>query len=135
MLLEHDTRIAVADGREMKVLRNAGTAIAPRLVAVASPKLVAEGHGSGGHHHSSAANPDVRQLEEDAYAAAAAGWLNAEILAGRIARLVVIAPPRTLGELRRHYHPELARRLVGEVGRELVDATPEEILAAIVAAA
>ncbi|MCC6737045.1 MAG: host attachment protein [Bauldia sp.] len=134
MLLQHDTIIAVADGRAIRVFRNAGTTTAPRLEEKPEPKLTADGHGSGGRHHSSSANPDAHQLDEDAYAASVAAWLNAEIVAGRIASLVIVAPPRTLGELRRHYHPELGRRLLAEVGRELTEATAPQILAAIGAA-
>jgi protein required for attachment to host cells len=134
MLLHHDTTIVVADGRTMKVFRNAGTETAPRLEAVDGPRLGHEGHGSGGRHHSSAANPDHARLDEDSFAASVGSWLNAEVLAGRIARLVVVAPPKTLGEVRRRYHPELEKRLAAEISHELVDATPAELLAAVVAA-
>lgn len=133
MLLQHDTSVVVADGRAMRAYRNAGTESAPRLETVAVPKLAPEGHGSGGRHHSSAANPDASLLEEDSYAAAVAAWLNAEVLAGRITSLVVVAPPRALGEIRRHYHPQLEKRLVAEVARELVEATAAEVQAAILA--
>lgn len=134
MLLHHDTTIVVADGRTMKVFRNAGTEVAPRLEARDSPRLGHDSHGSGGRHHSSAANPDHGQLEEDSFAASVGSWLNAEVLAGRITRLVVVAPPKALGEIRRTYHPELEKRLAAEIGHELVDATPAELLAAVVAA-
>ncbi|MCW5715022.1 MAG: host attachment protein [Bauldia sp.] len=134
MLLHHDTLVVVADGRAMKIFRNAGSDIAPRLEARDSPKLGHDGHGSGGRHHSSAANPDAAQLDEDSFAATVAGWLNAEALAGRIVSLVVVAPPRALGEIRRHYHPELEKRLVAEVARELVEASAVEVQAAVLAA-
>jgi len=134
MLLHHDTTVVVADGRTMKVFRNAGTEVAPRLEARDSPRLGHDGHGSGGRHHSSSANPDDTQLDEDSFAAAVGTWLNAEVLAGRIARLVVVAPPRALGEIRRRYHPQLEKRLAAEISHELVDATPAELLAAIAAA-
>ncbi len=134
MLLPHDTSVVVADGRTMKVFRNAGTETAPRLEAKDGPKLGHGSHGSGGRHHSSAANPDHGQLHEDDFAASVAAWLNAEVLAGRIADLVVVAPPRTLGEIRHHYHPELRKRLVAELSRELVEATPAVIQAAVLAA-
>ena len=34
-------------------------------------------------------------------------------------RLIVIAPPRTLGELRKHYHKEVSDRITGELAKDL----------------
>ena len=45
--------------------------------------------------------------------------LNKRVLDGKIEALIVIAAPRTLGELRRHYHKALAAVLVGEIAKEL----------------
>ena len=42
-------------------------------------------------------------------------------------RLIVIAPPRTLGELRKHYHKEVEKRLVAEVPKDLVNVPVAEI--------
>jgi hypothetical protein len=33
--------------------------------------------------------------------------------------LIVIAPPKTLGELRKHYHKEVTDRLSGELAKDL----------------
>ena len=33
--------------------------------------------------------------------------------------LIVVAPPRTLGALRKHYHKEVERRLIGEISKDL----------------
>jgi protein required for attachment to host cells len=66
-------------------------------------------------------------LEEDAFAAAAADWLNREAIANRIDDLIVIAAPRTLGELRRHYHVTLKERLRAELHKEMTGRTPVEI--------
>lgn len=60
-----------------------------------------------------------------------ADWLNQQVLARRIERLVVIAPARTLGELRRHYHKELADALLGELTRELTGRGPQVVIEAL----
>ena len=40
------------------------------------------------------------------------------MLTGKIAQLFVVAPPRTLGVLRQHYHVALKEKLLGELDRE-----------------
>jgi len=37
---------------------------------------------------------------------------------GKIAQLFVVAPPRALGVLRKHYHVALKEKLLGELDRE-----------------
>ena len=39
----------------------------------------------------------------------------------------MVAPPRTLGELRKHYHKEVEKRLVAEVPKDLVNMPVPEI--------
>jgi protein required for attachment to host cells len=46
---------------------------------------------------------DYHQQEEDRFAAAVAEMLKRRALANEFDSLVVVAPPRTLGELRKHY--------------------------------
>jgi protein required for attachment to host cells len=48
-------------------------------------------------------------------------------LANEFESLIVVAPPRTLGELRKHYHQELQKRLVGEVPKNLTNTPVNEI--------
>jgi protein required for attachment to host cells len=58
-------------------------------------------------------------------------WLNAEVLGHRIAHLVVIAAPRTLGEMRRHYHNQLQGVLIAELAKDLSGRSAPEIVAAL----
>ncbi len=134
MLLPHNTIVAVADGQSLSLFRNVGTEAAPSLAAVESPALHVNGHGSGVRHRSSTANPDDRRQEEDGYAASVARWLNREILSGRIGHLMMIATPKTLGELRLHYHRGLQGKLVGEIAKELSGRSAAVVEAAIAAA-
>ena len=64
---------------------------------------------------------DFHQLEEDRFAAATAAMLKARALRNEYEALVVVAPPATLGELRKHYHKEVEKRLVAEVPKDLVN--------------
>ena len=131
MLLPHGAIIALIDGEKFELYRNAGNEAAPELAALPSPALDTHNHGSGGRHYSSAGNPSRHQLNEDAHAAGVATWLNGEVLAHRIAQLVVMADPRTLGELRRHYHVMTERAVLKEYAKNLVGRPPERILEAL----
>lgn len=131
MLLPHGAVIALIDGKEFELFRNAGNEAAPELTALPSPKLEAHNKGAGAHHYSSSGNPTGHQLDEDAHAAAVAEWLNSQVLGHKIEKLVVIAAPRTLGELRRHYHKQLENALLGELSKDLVGRKGPEIIEAL----
>lgn len=131
MLLPHGIMIALADGEKFELYRNAGTEAEPRLTAIPVPDLKGHNRGAGVRHLTSAGNPADNLLDEDAHAAAVADWLNKEALGHRIEKLVIAAAPRTLGELRRHYHKELEGTLVAELDKNLLGHKPDEILAAV----
>lgn len=134
MILPNGTLVAVLDGTSMRLFRNRGHEPHIELAAVEVPDLGEANSGSGGRHRSTAANPDNSRLQEDNFAAAAAAYLNGEALAGRVAHAVVIADPRTLGELRKHFHDTFSAKLVGELARDLAHHTPAEIESALLAA-
>jgi len=134
MILQNGTLVAVIDGGTMRLFHNRGREPQIDLVSLPDSGFDTENIGSGGRHRSSAANPDASRLKEDDFAAAAADYLNREVLAGKVEHLLVIADPRTLGELRRHYHDALKAKLAGEIAKDLTGHSPEAIAEAIVAA-
>ena len=134
MILPNGTLVAVLDGTSMRLFRNKGHEPHVELAALDVPDLSQLNSGSGGRHRSSAANPDDSRLSEDNFAASAAAYLNSEALAGRVDHALVIADPRTLGELRKHFHETLSTKLVGELARNLAHHTPSEIEAAVASA-
>ncbi len=134
MQYPHGTTIAVTDGQKLRLFRNTGNEQHLQLMELATPEINAHSNGATRQHHSGAANPSERHLQEDSYAAAAADWLNSQVLAGDIERLFIVAPPRTLGELRRHYHVKLQENLLGELGKEHTHDTPEFLHEALIRA-
>ena len=68
------------------------------------------------------------------HAAATADFLNREALANRISHAVVIAPPKMLGELRKHYHKTFESKLLGEIAKDMTGQERQVIAAAIVKA-
>lgn len=132
MILPNDAVVAVIDGKRAQLFRNTEHEPHIKLVEMPVPDLGTGKAGSGSRHRSSSANPDDRRQLEDDFAAAVADYLNREALADRIKQLVIIADPRTLGELRKHYHDVLAARLIGQLAKNLSGRPPEVIQAAIV---
>ena len=117
MQLPKNTTVAVADGTKFHLFRNTGDEAHPKLTALPEPAIGGDNKGAGARHASSAANPDDSRLEEDSFAAAMADWLNKEVLSHRIDHLVVVAAPKALGELRKHYHKALQGKLLGDSPR------------------
>ena len=50
MLLPHGTVIALVDGHNFELYRNAGDEAAPELSALPSPKLDTHNHSGASHH-------------------------------------------------------------------------------------
>lgn len=134
MILPNDTTVAVADGSKMRLFRNKGIEPSIRLVAMPDPDVDAVNQGSGGRHRSLSLNPDAGRLKEDDFAAAAAEYLNRQVLAGEIGAFFVIADPRTLGEMRRHFHDSVRAKLVGDLAKDLTGHSTEAIAAALTSA-
>lgn len=130
MLLPHGTLIALVDGQNFELFRNAGNEAEAALETVAAPQLDSSNH-SGAGHHSSSGNHAGSLVAEDAHAAAATEWLNSQVLGHKVDNLVIIASPRTLGEMRRHYHKALEGVLRTELAKDLVGRSGPEILAAL----
>ncbi len=90
-------------------------------------------HQSVGPGRSSYEETDFHQLEEDRWAKHAAEEVNKRALANDFEALAIIAPPKTLGELRKQLHKEAARRVVCEIPKEMTGHTVADIEKLIVA--
>lgn len=133
MILPTDTIVAVADGEKLSLFRNTGTETEMNLTAAAEPEVDAtKGNSSG--HHSSSANPDDSQVAEDGFAKGITEMLNQQVLTGGVTNVVVIAAPRTLGEMRKHYHKKLEDVLLGEIAKDLTGHAIADIEKTILAA-
>lgn len=144
MNLPHNTLVLVADGRKMLFLRNhgEGAQIDLRLESHREQDNAANrdqatdapgrSSGGGGNRSSAMGETNFHQIEEDRFAAEAADVLRVRALSGDFKSLVVVAPPRTLGELRKHYHKEVESRIVDELHKDLTGCSVEEIEAALV---
>lgn len=131
MHLPHKSVVLVADGRKMLFLRNEGDNEFPNLVvekaqeqdnpATRDQATDSAGRASSpqGGVQSSVEPTDFHQIEEDRFAADAADFLKTGALQNDYESLIIVAPPKTLGELRKHYHKEVTHRLKGELDKDL----------------
>lgn len=134
MILPNDTHVIVADGEKFRLFRNKGVEPRIQFVELDVGEIHAANQGSGVRHRNSSANPDRTRLSEDNFAAAVADFVNRMTLEGNIASLYVIADPRTLGELRRHFHEVVKSKLVGELARDVTDHGVDAIQSILVGA-
>lgn len=139
MHVPHNSFVLVADGRKMLFFRNEGDDDYPKLEV--ETKDVQENpptrdqksdeagraFASAGPGRSAYSETDFHQLEEDRFAVEAAEMLNSRALRNEFEALIVVAPPRTLGELRKHYHKEVEKRLKGEIAKDLTGHPVTEI--------
>ncbi|MDO9503396.1 host attachment protein [Falsiroseomonas sp.] len=133
MQLPNNAYVAVVDGEKLQLFRNDGDAGAMNLAAMQPPAVDSDNKGSGGRHASSSANPSDSQQDEDGFAAGVAAMLNQQVMAGHIENLVIIAAPRTLGELRKHYHKTLSAKLLGEIAKDLTGHSMKDVEATVTA--
>ena len=132
MRLPSNAHVAIVDGENFTVMHNTGQPLEPKLGSAEKPDLSATNYSAGVKHQDNAGQQLGRtDLEELAHGAAATEWLNAKAIAGDISDILVIADPKTLGEMRRHYHGELKKRLVGELDKTMTGEPTDRIEQAI----
>lgn len=131
--LPHNALVLVADGRKLLLLRNHGNSTRIDLRTEAHDELAdakdsdlktdlagqSPAPGNTGLSGGTMGETDYHQQQEDRFAADAADRIKAMALAGAFDALAVIAAPRTLGELRKHWHKEVERRIVGEIAKDM----------------
>lgn len=132
-MLPKGTTIAVADGEKLNLFHNSGDEAGLKLTPSPHSDVDGGGQGSGSRQNSSG-NPDPSQSSEDGFSAGIVAMLNKSVLDGNVDGLVVIAAPRALGEMRKHYHKALTAKLLGEIAKDLTGHSISEVQAAIEAA-
>ena len=134
MQIPKGTTVAVLDGQKLSLFRNSGDGDSPKLEALPTHAVSTSNKSGGVGHSSSSANPDDSTQDEDGFVAGVAEALNEQAVSGKLTKLVVIAAPKALGEIRKHYHAKLKDALVGEISKDLTGQTSADIKKAIAAA-
>lgn len=126
--------VAVVDGENFNLFKNEGDSANVKLRALEAPEVDDSKVPSGGRRSSSSANPDGSQQQEDAFGHGVVDQLNQLVLEGTIQKLIIVAAPRSLGEMRKAYHKELEAVLIGELDKVLTGHSIEDIEKSIAAA-
>jgi len=144
MPLANNALVLVTDGRKTLFFRNQGdqnqidlrTEAFDEREDLPNSELKSDAAGSnaqsGGFGRPAYEETDFHQLEEDRWAQGAAEAVNKRVLRNNFDQLVIIAPPKTLGLIRKKLHKEAERRLVCEIPKEMTGRTIPAIEALIV---
>ena len=144
MALPHNALVLVADGTKCLFLRNHGdqNQIDLRVERhdersdAKNNEMTTDAPGttrqSGGYGHTAYEETDFHQLEEDRWVKQAAERVNARALRNDFDALAIIAPPRTLGELRKCLHKETVARVIIEIDKEMTGRPIPDIEALLV---
>lgn len=139
MILKHGLWVLVADGEKALFLRNHGDTEFPdfkvmRELEQANPPTREQGterpgrHSDGPSAHNSAyEETDWHRIGKERFADHIADRLYVLAHAGRFEKIVIIAPPQVLGELRKQLHEEVASRVVAEIPKTLTNHPIAEI--------
>ena len=139
MRVPHNSFVMVADGRKMLFFRNDGDVDLLNLQVVSMAEkenpfnrdqmsdAPGRAFASVGSGRSAYESTDFHELEESRFDVETAAILKRGAMEGAYEKLIVVAPPKTLGELRKHYHKEVANRLVAEIPKDLTGHPVAEI--------
>ncbi|MEX6506268.1 host attachment family protein [Jiella sp. M17.18] len=138
--IDNHTWILVADGEKALFLENAGDATLPnfqvrRVEEHDNPPDREQGadrpgrmsDDTTGSHRSAVADTDWHVIEKDRFAKEIADILYKMAHRGRFERIVIVAPPHILGDLRQEIHKEVADKVVGEVAKTLTNHPVDKI--------
>jgi protein required for attachment to host cells len=136
--LPHDVWVLVGDGRRALLLRNHGDVTFPDLRVVRTfedshnPASAAQGTDRPGRsmEHSTGRRSGMDETDwhvqaEQRFAEKVAGELG--LVASTIASLIVVAPPRTLAQLRSSLNSGLRKKVLAEVNKDLTRHPVHEI--------
>ncbi len=137
--LEHDMWVVVADGEKALFLRNEGDAQYPHLqvfreVHDENPPTREQGtdrpgrfHDGASPHRSAVEDTDWHRIEKERFAKGISERLYKMAHRNDFQRLVIVAPPVVLGEMRKEFHKEVEDRIVAEVPKTLTNHTVDEM--------
>ena len=135
----HGCLVLVGDGQKALFLRNRGNAlhvdlVVERILEQDNPPTREQGTdrpgrsiASPGVARSAMEEVDWHHLAKERFASELAEALHRHADANRFEKLVIIAPPKILGNLRRALHAEVVDRIAAEIPKELTSHPISEI--------
>jgi len=129
--IPHNAFVFVGDGSKALVLRNEGDAQilnlkTERVFTDTNPPTHEQGTDRPGRAfssvvagRSSVGQTDWHKLEEHRFAVEVAAMLERIVRERGVEALVVVAPPRALADLRKAFHPDMKRKIIAEIDKDL----------------
>lgn len=144
--LEHGIWVVVADGEKALFLRNEGDTQIPNLQVVRemqndNPATREQGtdrpgrmSDAGSDHFSAMEETDWHRIEKERFADTVAEKLYKMAHANKLGKLVLVAPPTVLGDMRKKLHKAVSDLIVEEIPKTLtnhpIDQIEKHLLAA-----
>ena len=132
MNIPRNALVFVGDGRKALFLRNVGDAQAPNLTAESvltdeNPSTHEQGTDRPGrtfkrahtNRRSSMEPTDWHELEKHRFAGRVASAIEGLVRAEKVKAVIIIAPPRTLSDLRKAFHADVKQRIIAEIEKDL----------------
>ena len=130
--IPHNAFVFVGDGRKALFLRNEGDELYPNLKTEsvfedANPSTHEQGSERPGRvskafdsGQRSAVEPvDWHHIEEHRFAKRVAAAMEEIVRARKVPALIVVAPPKTLADLRSSFHADVQARIIAEINKDL----------------
>jgi protein required for attachment to host cells len=137
--IDHDAWIMVGDSEKALIMRNEGDEVYPNFEVVDvlhhdNPPTHEQGADRPGRTQASVGTAasamdetNRHKLEKHRFAKEIAQALYEAAHDGAFSQLIVVAPPVTLGDLRKEFHPEVIDKVVAEIAKSLTALPPNEI--------
>ena len=137
--IPHNSLVLVGDGQKALFLRNRGNPlnvdlVVERLLERDNPAAREQGTDRPGRAIPSFGVPrsameevNWHHIAKERFASELANALYRHTHANPLERLVIIAPPKILGHLRKAFHAEVLQRIVAEIPKELTSHPVSEI--------
>jgi protein required for attachment to host cells len=130
--IPHDALVFVGDGQKALFLRNSGdekflNLVTERVFSEKDPPTHEQGTDRPGRGFKSAnttrragfEETDWHELEKVRFADHVASALEQHIHGNKSAAVIVVAPARTLAELRQAFHADVKKHIIAEINKDL----------------
>lgn len=99
----------------------------PKTREIGSDKPGRSFDSAGEGRHAMAPRVDWHEQAKEEFARDLANWLKAAHQANAFDRLILAAPPKTLGDLRAHLDPQVAKQVRAEIDKDLTNHSQDQL--------